>query len=169
MHPSLTGWAPLCRPGLPARLFFEMEGVLISSRFFLLNIFSVLLPSIAASRLSFSYNPPTHPRTRHLCALSGGSVPSGPTFSHGSCLSVFLLTPSHIEPLRLTDAHAPGAPASALRARTRVSLPQRAVTAVLVLSVLTGINPDPSSVTPGEPQQVVTRADTKPRSCSVRR
>lgn len=103
----LTAGALLYGPGLPVRLFFDMDGVLISSRFFLLNIFRVLLPSMPAS-LSLTYRPPTHPRTRHLCApplaLRGSSVASRPTLSHGNCLSVFLLPLSHIEPRRLTDA-----------------------------------------------------------------
>ena len=113
MH-VLTDWALLCGPGLPARLFFEMDGVLISSRFFLVNIFRVPLPSIPTS-LSFTYSPPTHPPTRHLGALplalsSGCSVPSRPTFSHDECLSVFLLPLSHIEPRRLTDRDTDSSP-----------------------------------------------------------
>lgn len=101
----LTAGALLCGPGLPVRLFFDMEGVLISSRFFLVNIFRVPLPSMPAS-LSLTYRPPTHPRTRHLCApplaLRGSSVASRPTRSHGNCLSVCLRLLSHIEPRRLT-------------------------------------------------------------------
>lgn len=104
----LTDVAPLCGPGLPARLFFEMDGVLMSSRFFL-NIFRVPFPSIPTS-LSLTHRPPTHPPTRHLfrlpLAFSGNSVPSGPALSHDNCLCVFLLLllVSLIEPRRLTDA-----------------------------------------------------------------
>lgn len=102
----LTAGALLCGPGLPVRLFFDIDGVLISSRFFLVNIFRVPLPSIPTS-LSLTYSPPTHPRTRHLCvpplSLRERSVPSRPSFSHGNCLSVFLLPLSHIKPRRLTD------------------------------------------------------------------
>lgn len=106
----------LCGPGLPVRLFFDMDGVLISSRFFLVNIFRVPFPSIPTS-LNLTYRPPTHPRTRHLCApplaLVGSCVASGPSLSHGNCLSVFLLPPSHIEPRRLTDTQAHGSPQTA--------------------------------------------------------
>lgn len=53
---SLVLTAELCGPGLPARLFFEIEGVLINSLFFRENIFNVPLPSTPIS-LSFTYNP----------------------------------------------------------------------------------------------------------------
>lgn len=112
----LTLGALLCGPGLPVRLFFDMDGVLISSRFFLVNIFRVPFPSIPTS-LNLTYRPPTHPRTRHLCAppltLGGCCAASGPSLSHGSCLSVFLLPLSHIEPRRLTDTQAHGSPQTA--------------------------------------------------------
>lgn len=102
----LTAGALLCGPGLPVRLFFDMDGVLISSRFFLENILRVPLPSMPTS-LSLTYRPPTHPRTRHLCApppaLRGSSVASRRSLIHGNCLSVCLLPLSHIEPRRLTD------------------------------------------------------------------
>lgn len=112
----LTVGLLLCGPGLPVPLFFDMDGVLISSRFFLVNIFRVPFPSIPTS-LSLTYRPPTHPRTRHLCGpplpLRGSSVASRPTGSHGNCLSVFLLPRSHIEPRRLTDTQTHGSPPTA--------------------------------------------------------
>lgn len=112
----LTVGVLLCGPGLPVPLFFDMDGVLISSRFFLVNIFRVPFPSIPTS-LSLTYRPPTHPRTRHLCgpplALRGSCVASRPTGSHGNCLSVFLLPRSHIEPRRLTDTQTHGSPQTA--------------------------------------------------------
>ena len=94
----LTEQALVCGPGLPDRLFFEMDGVFISSRFFRVNIFKVPFPSILTS-LSLPYSPPTHPPTRHLCVRpvnTGTSAPSNPTFTHESCLSTFLLL-SHME------------------------------------------------------------------------
>lgn len=102
----LTDETLVCGPGLPARLFFEMDGVFISSLFFLVNIFKVPLPSILTS-LSFTHNPPTHPPTRHLGALpvtTGTSVPSNPTFNHVNGLSPFLLL-SHIERAGSLTAH----------------------------------------------------------------
>lgn len=112
----LTVGALLCGPGLPVLLFFEMDGVLISSRFFRVNIFRVPFPSIPTC-LSLTHRPPAHPRTRHLCApplaLRGSSVASGPTGRPGSCLSVFLLPRSHIEPRRLTDTQTRGPPQAA--------------------------------------------------------
>lgn len=93
-----------------------MDGVLISSRFFLVNIFRVLFPSIPAS-FSLTYRPPTHPRTRHLCAprpaLRGSCVASRPPVSHGNWLSGFLLPLAHIEPRRLTDTQTRRSPQTA--------------------------------------------------------
>ena len=101
----LTAEEP-CGPGLPARLFFEMDGVLISSRFFLENIFKVPLPSIPTFFFSLTDSPPTHPPNLHLCArpLVGTSLPSNPTFKHVNGLSCFLVL-SHIERAGSLTAH----------------------------------------------------------------
>lgn len=76
--------------GLPARLLFEMDGVLIISRFFL-NIFNLLFDSPPIS-LSLKHNPPTHPPTFQSggLALLVVSLPSIPIVSHDSCLNALL-------------------------------------------------------------------------------
>lgn len=78
--------------GLPARLLFEIEGVLIISRFFL-NIFNLLFDSPPIS-LSLKHKPPTHlPTFQSGClTLLVVSLPSIPIVSQDSCLNALLVS-----------------------------------------------------------------------------